>query len=76
MVNVLNLNALNGIIRYMDKVIEDTIKDLIKDLLYYDRKEDEDLPPGVIEQQLNDGILTVEEIVEVFNQELQRITGD
>jgi len=60
----------------MDKVIEDTIKDLIKDLLYYDRKEDEDLPPGVIEQQLNDGILTVEEIVEVFNQELQRITGD
>jgi len=30
--------------------------------LYYDRKEDEDLPVGVIEQAVRDGVITTDEI--------------
>ncbi len=42
------------------------ISDEIADFLYYDRKEDEDLPRGVIEETVRSGELTVEEIGEAF----------
>jgi len=40
--------------------------------LYYDRKEDEDLPVGVIEQAVRDGVITTDEIVEEFRHEIER----
>jgi len=50
--------------------IENTVKDLVADLLYYDRKEDEDLPRGAIEEAVSAGEITKAEIVELFSQQL------
>lgn len=44
------------------------IDDELADLLYYDRKEDEDLPRGSIEEAINDGEITVDEIMHVFGR--------
>lgn len=54
----------------MKKIIEDTISDMVMDLLYYDRKEDDELPLGVIDNLVNDGLLTADEIVEMFRIKL------
>lgn len=43
--------------------IEDTLEDLISNLFYYDRKEDEDLPRGAIEQAVANGEISQEEII-------------
>ena len=48
------------------------IEDMISDFLYYDRKEDEDLPRGEIEKMVKSGELTVDEIVEKFREELTK----
>lgn len=48
------------------------IKDLISDFLYYDRKGDEELPVGAIEQSINDGNITIDSIVELFRFELEK----
>ena len=47
-----------------------TAKDCMADFLYYDRKEDEDLPCGAIEAAIQDGVVTVEEILEIFRAAL------
>ena len=54
----------------MDKIIEDTISDLAIDFLFYDRANDDGLPLGVIEQQIEEGKLTLDEIGEVFKSKL------
>jgi len=54
----------------MNQLIKDTITDLVKDFLYYDRKEDKELPRGVIEKAIESGELTVEEIVDTFKTNL------
>lgn len=46
------------------------IHDLVGCFLYYDRKEDEDLPRGVIEQAIKDGRLTIDDMVEEFRKQL------
>jgi len=51
--------------------IIDTIEDLVADFLWYDRKEDEDLPRGKIEKAIKDGDITIGEIVECFRRELE-----
>ena len=54
----------------MKDILIDTINDLVSDLLYYDRKEDEELPIGVIEKAVKDGDITVEQITETFKSKL------
>lgn len=44
--------------------------DLMGDFMYHDRKEDSSLPEGAIEHAIKDGIITVEEIMEVFRKGL------
>lgn len=44
--------------------------DLAADFLYYDRKEDEDLPLGQIEAAIKAGELTADDIVRAFADEL------
>lgn len=44
----------------------DRVSDLVVNLLYYDRKEDEDLPVGAIEAALEAGEITVAEIIGHF----------
>lgn len=48
------------------KDIEATLDDMVSNLLYYNRKEDDDLPPGAIEAAIADGVISVDEIVARF----------
>ncbi len=48
-----------------------TVDDLVGELLYYGRKEDEDLPRGEIEALIALGALTVDQIVERFREALE-----
>lgn len=52
------------------KMILGAISDLVSDFLYYDRKEDEDLPRGAIEDAVKNGELTKDEIIEKFKNKL------
>lgn len=49
-----------------------TVSDAVGDLLYYGRKEDEELPLGAIEAATDAGEITVEEIVEAFEAKLRK----
>ena len=53
-------------------MIEGTITDLVADFLYYDRKEDKDLPLGRIEMAIEEKQITTDEIVEMFAIELRK----
>jgi hypothetical protein len=56
----------------MDKkeLILDTITDMVSALLYYDRKEDDELPIGAIEEAVLSGIITKKEILNHFAEQL------
>lgn len=57
---------------YVRKLVENTISDSVSDILYYDRKEDFDLPRGEIERLIEIGELTIDEMVEWFRDSLER----
>ncbi len=46
------------------------LSDSIINLLYYDRKEDEGLPCGGIEEAIKAGEITVEEMIQIWSAEL------
>lgn len=56
-----------------DKIehLKDLISDAISDLLYYDRKEDDELRPGEIEQLVKAGHISEDEILECFRRALR-----
>lgn len=47
------------------------VDDCVTDLLYYDRKEDDYLPRGAIEEAIKSGEITVDEIVASFRSHLE-----
>jgi len=47
------------------------LTDSISMLLYYDRKEDMDLPEGGIEEAIRAGEITVEEMIIIWSDELR-----
>lgn len=47
------------------------VSDLAINFLYYDRKEDEELPRGQIEEAIEAGEITVDEIVAKFREGLE-----
>jgi hypothetical protein len=47
------------------------IEDLVGSFLYYDRKEDEDLPEGSIQNAIADGLITADEIIKQFSDTLR-----
>lgn len=53
------------------KCIYATVDDLVSYFLYYDRKEDEDLPVGEIEKAVEDGGITLNKIVLRFRRTLK-----
>jgi len=55
------------------KTILDSIDDVVGDFMYYDRKEDEDLPLGAIEEALKAGDITYNEIVDRFKQKIYEV---
>lgn len=54
------------------QIIRDTVSDLISNLLYYDRKEDQELPPGAIQEAIVKGEISLDEIVCMFREYIQR----
>jgi hypothetical protein len=56
----------------VNEKIENTIIDMVSNFLYYDRKEDEELPVGTIEEAVRSGTLSVDEIVAKFRSEVER----
>ena len=52
--------------------IIDNITDGMADLFYYDRKEDEDLPRGAIEEAVHLGEITAEEMIKIWSDELRK----
>lgn len=56
----------------MNDIILNTIDDLVSNFLYYDRKEDEDLPRGAIDDAVKDGSITIEAMVTQFEESLRR----
>lgn len=54
------------------QTLRNTVDDTVSRFLYYDRKEDEDLPRGEIERMVQDGEVTVGEIVERFRFHLEK----
>ena len=54
--------------------IQATVSDLVLALMFEDRKEDEELPRGVIEDAIDAGIITTEEIVVWFREALTEWT--
>ena len=55
----------------MKEKILNTIKDLCSDFLYYDRKEDDELSEHDLIQAVEDGTVTIEEMVAEFENELR-----
>jgi hypothetical protein len=51
------------------QIILDTVSDLATHFLYYDRKEDDALPVGAIEQAVEAGEITVQEITSHFERQ-------
>lgn len=51
------------------------IEDGVSNLLWYDRKHDEDLPHGEIERALSLGEITIEEMVREFERVLRLELG-
>ena len=56
-------------------VFRATVSDLITDFLYYDRKEDDQLPRGMIEDAVKEGKITVDEIVDLFRTHIEQGLG-
>lgn len=56
----------------MRDILLETIEDLVGSFLYYDRKEDEELPLGSIETAIKSGEVSVSDIVEAFKIELNK----
>ena len=53
-----------------DKILA-TVRDLVGDFLYYDRKEDEDLPVDAIQNAIKSGVITVDDIVDSFGRGIE-----
>jgi len=61
----------------MDKqIILATISDIVADFIYYDRKEDEELPCGRIEEAVKNGEITAKEIIDYFEYCLRDRLGE
>lgn len=56
--------------------IEDRIKDLARDLLYYDRKEDEELSADDITDAIDSGDIDIEWMAAAFLAELKEYLED
>jgi len=55
----------------MKQIILNTITDLCSNFLYYDRKEDEDLSVEDLEEAVENGTITIDEMVEEFRRHLE-----
>ena len=54
----------------MKGIIFSSVCDLVVDLIYYDRKDDEELPVGAIENAVKSGDVSIDEMTELFKLKL------
>ncbi len=54
------------------ELLQATIDDSVSNLLYYNRKEDDELPLGAIEELVSKGEVTITEMIEWFAEPLRR----
>lgn len=54
------------------KLLDGKIKDVFMNFFYYNRKEDEDLPVDKIEELVQAGIITKQEIKDMFMAHLDK----
>jgi len=57
-------------------ILKDTISDIVTDLLFYDRKEDKELPAGAIEEAIKNGVISIDYIVDIFRKEVEKNLKD
>ena len=55
----------------LKETILNTIDDMVNDFITSDRKEDEELPSGAIEQAVIDEVISIDEIVATFRECLE-----
>ncbi len=48
------------------------VGDIVSDLLYYNRKDDEDIPVGYIEEAIKNKYLTIDDMIEEFKTQLYK----
>ncbi len=48
------------------QIIQATLADLVSNFLFYDRKEDQDLPRGAIDDAIEQEEITIDEMVSQF----------
>ncbi len=53
------------------ELIMKTLVDMVSKLMYYDRKEDEELPLGAIEDAVERGVITHTEMMAKFYEEIR-----
>ena len=54
------------------EIILNNVKELVSSFLYYDRKEDEDLQLGEIENLIELKEISINDIVNIFEKELRK----
>ncbi|UFK27452.1 hypothetical protein [Elizabethkingia phage TCUEAP2] len=57
----------------MKDVILNTVEDLVSNFTYYDRKNDEELTEKQLDEAIENGIITVDEIVSHFKECLNNV---
>lgn len=62
----------DGVRRYILDTVSDLVTDLVTDFMDCARREDKELPRGCIECAIEDELVTVDEIVAKFREELER----
>ena len=55
------------------KIFKATVQQSVSELLYYGRKEDEELSPQDVEMLFCDNAVAIEEVVEWFNDALRPV---
>lgn len=63
---------LNKIFKHMRTKILNTISDLCTNFVYYDRKEDDELSISDLEDAVNSGLITIDEMVAEFRKNLEQ----
>lgn len=56
-------------------LVLNTIRDSVRDLMFYDRKDDEELPKGMIEDMVKRGEITLDDMAQVFKEEMEIFIG-
>jgi hypothetical protein len=52
--------------------LESIVSDTFMGLLFYDRKEDEDMDPDDLRKLMDDGVISKEDMIRVFTAQINR----